>query len=158
MQKGRESHHYHYIVYALIPFEKTSLVPCPHLPLHGSFEAFPNERSCTHFSVVGNSAEGQAEPSPRWARAPLWAEGLPLWMEAYGPALGKAQDDTVYGCRFSWSYQGQQQKDWIFKKIRWGNILNWHGKSKPDCYSERSWRLLPQSCITIMNIYFALFL
>lgn len=67
--------------------------PQPLLPLQGSFEPFPSERRCTHFSVEGNSTEGQAEPSPRRHRHLSEQKGLLLWMGGMRAALGRAKED-----------------------------------------------------------------
>lgn len=50
-------------LHCLCPNSFRENFPHPHLPLYGSFELFPNWRSCTRFSIVGNSAEGWTEPT-----------------------------------------------------------------------------------------------
>lgn len=85
----------------------------PHPPLHGSFEAFPKWRSCTHFSGVANSAEGWAEPPrrgslsscfqprPQGPHARLYSRKSPSrGVNTCDTVLENAQEDKTRGCRF----------------------------------------------------------
>lgn len=55
-KKSRESHHYRYIVYALIPFEQTSCFPA--FLFMGHLKHVQIGGVAHIFSIVGNLAEG----------------------------------------------------------------------------------------------------
>lgn len=106
--------------------------PHPHLLLHGSFEAFPNWRSYTHFLLYAIGLKGVLSPPdvPHFLSASAIPDGhVHLSEHSYFPEFeAMLQKKKLPAMDFTNHKRHQGWRDWIIEKSGKRKNLNWNFK------------------------------